>query len=86
MRKSRFTEAQIVEILRAINPGTLAEELTLCNDIHADTIRLSRSKLSGNQSEARGQAGHRAIGCAGTTANWNRTRVSGSRPLPSNTR
>jgi putative transposase len=47
MRKSRFTEAQIVEILRAFDAGTPAEELARRNGIHANTIRLWRSKYAG---------------------------------------
>ena len=47
MRKSRFTEAQIIEILRAFDAGTPAEELARRNGIHANTIPLWRSKYAG---------------------------------------
>jgi len=47
MRKSRFTEAQIVEILRAFDAGTPAEELARRNGIHANTIRLCARSTPG---------------------------------------
>jgi putative transposase len=47
MRKSRFTEAQIVAILREFDAGTPAEELARRHGIHANTLRLWRSKYGG---------------------------------------
>lgn len=47
MRKSRFTEVQIVAILREFDAGTPAEELARRHGIHANTIRLWRSKYAG---------------------------------------
>jgi putative transposase len=50
MRKSRFSEAQIVEILREFDAGAPAEELARRNGIHANTIRLWRAKYAGMSS------------------------------------
>lgn len=47
MRKSRFTEAQIVATLREFDAGTPAEELARRHGIHANTLRLWRSKYGG---------------------------------------
>lgn len=47
MRKSRFTETQIVAILREFDTGTPADELARRHGIHANTIRLWRSKYGG---------------------------------------
>lgn len=47
MRKSRFSEAQIVAILREYDAGTPTEELARRHGIHANTIRLWRSKYAG---------------------------------------
>lgn len=47
MRKSRFSEAQIVQILADYDAGTPTEELARRHGIHANTIRLWRSKYAG---------------------------------------
>ena len=47
MKKSRFTEAQIVAILRELEGGTAATELARKHGIHANTIRLWRDKYGG---------------------------------------
>jgi putative transposase len=47
MRKSRFSEAQIVAILRQFDAGAPAEELARRHGIHSNTIRLWRSKYAG---------------------------------------
>ena len=40
MRKSKFTEAQIVQILAEYDAGASMEELARRNAVHANTIRL----------------------------------------------
>src|SRR5579863_3954988 len=47
MRKSRFSEAQIVQILAEFDAGATAEELGRRHGISANTIRLWRSKYAG---------------------------------------
>ena len=47
MRKSRFTEAQIVGILKELEAGTPASELARRHGIHANTIRLWRDRYGG---------------------------------------
>lgn len=47
MKKSRFTEAQIVGILKELDAGTTATELGRRHGIHANTIRLWRDKYGG---------------------------------------
>jgi putative transposase len=49
VKKIRFTEAQIVEILKELDGGTPATELTRKHGIHANTIRLWRDKYAGMQ-------------------------------------
>ena len=47
MRRSRFSETQIVAIFREFDAGTPANELARRHGIHANTIRLWRSKYAG---------------------------------------
>ena len=43
MKKSRFTEAQIVGILKELDSGTPVTELARKHGIHVNTIRLWRT-------------------------------------------
>jgi putative transposase len=47
MRKSKFTESQIVQILAEHDAGASMEDLARRNGVHANTIRLWRSKYAG---------------------------------------
>ena len=47
MRKSRFTEAQIVDIVRQYDAGVPPKELARKHGIHVNTLRLWKSKYSG---------------------------------------
>ncbi|MFZ0574945.1 MAG: transposase [Candidatus Cybelea sp.] len=47
MRKSRYTEAQIVSILKELDAGRPAGELARKHGIHVNTLRLWRSKYGG---------------------------------------
>jgi putative transposase len=47
LKKSRFTEAQIVSILREVDGGTPVAELARKHGVHANTIRLWRDKYAG---------------------------------------
>lgn len=47
MKKSRFTELQIVGILRELDAGTPVTELARKHGIHANTIRLWRDRYGG---------------------------------------
>jgi len=49
VKKSRFTEAQIVAILRGADAGTPIAELARRHGLHANTIRLWRDKYGGMQ-------------------------------------
>jgi putative transposase len=47
VKKSRFTEAQIVAILKELDAGTTATELARRHGLHGDTIRQWRDKYAG---------------------------------------
>ena len=47
MKKSRFTEAQIVSILREVDGGTPVTELARKHGVHASMIWLLRDKYAG---------------------------------------
>jgi len=47
MRKSRFSEAQIVDIVREYDAGVSPKELARRHGIHANTIRLWKTKYAG---------------------------------------
>jgi putative transposase len=47
VKKTRFTEAQIVAILKELDAGVPAAELARKHGIHANTIRLWRDKYGG---------------------------------------
>lgn len=47
MKKTRFTEVQIVAILKELDAGVPATELARKHGIHANTIRLWRDKYGG---------------------------------------
>lgn len=47
MRKSRFTEAQIVAIVAEYDAGASPKELARKHGIHINTLRLWKSKYSG---------------------------------------
>jgi putative transposase len=47
MRKSRFSEAQIVAIVREYDAGASVSELARKHGVHANTLRLWKSKYAG---------------------------------------
>jgi putative transposase len=47
MRKSRYTEAQIVNILKELDAGRPTVELARKHGVHVNTLRLWRSKYGG---------------------------------------
>jgi len=47
LKKSRFTEAKIVSILKELEAGTPATELARKHGVHPNTIRQWRDKYSG---------------------------------------
>lgn len=47
MRKSRFTDAQIVGILKELDAGTAATELARRHGVHANTIRHWKDRYGG---------------------------------------
>lgn len=47
MKKGRFSEAQIVAILKELEAGTTATELGRRHGVHANTIRLWKDKYAG---------------------------------------
>ena len=55
MKKSRFSEAQIVGILKELDAGSLATELGCRHGIHPNTIRLLKDKYEGLESSDLGR-------------------------------
>ena len=47
MRKRRYTEVQIVAILKELDAGRSATELARKHGVHVNTLRLWRSKYAG---------------------------------------
>lgn len=47
MRRSKFTEAQIVDVVREYDAGVAPKELARRHGIHVNTIRLWRGKYAG---------------------------------------
>lgn len=47
MRRSKFTEAQIVDVVREYDAGVAPKELARRHGIHVNTIRLWRAKYAG---------------------------------------
>lgn len=47
MKKSRFTEAKMVAVLKELDAGTPAAELARRHGLHPNTIRLWRDKYAG---------------------------------------
>ncbi len=47
MRKSRFTEAQIIAVIRELDAGRAAAELARKHGVHVNTIRAWRAKYAG---------------------------------------
>ena len=47
MRRSKFTEAQIVDVVREYDAGVSPKELARRHGIHVNTIRLWRAKYAG---------------------------------------
>ncbi len=47
MRKSRFTEAQIVAILKELDSGRPVADLARRHGVHANTIRLWKDRYGG---------------------------------------
>jgi putative transposase len=51
MRKSRFTEAQIVAIMKTRDAGTAMAELASKHDIRPNTLRQWRAKYGGSDAD-----------------------------------
>jgi len=53
VKKSRFTESQIVSILRDWDAGVAVGELARKHGVHANTLRLWRAKYGGRNLSSR---------------------------------
>ena len=74
MKKTRFTEAQIVAILRELDAGVPGAELARKHGIHANTIRLWRDKYGGMETSdlvrSSGSCKTRTAAKTGSSPEW----------------